>query len=469
MRTDLEYRTHISRLRKLVARKSIERILWTTLLLVLILNTVALCLQKTGLFQWESQAVYPLLLLISLAFSVLYHLRKRKAFKDTLIDIDLRLDLKDRLTTVYEYHQLGRKSLFMDRLIEEAINLLGSIKRKQIFPRQLTTVHLLIPFFAVMFILALTVDLSPRASDEARATMERLKHIGIELEKYARHARPEKKGTKKEPEQELFEQIDAIAQAIREGSMREKRLLESLNTIMNRSESERKRLTKRLGDELGLGDMSTVPELQNLQKERPSSTDLVRLKKELKDLFGGEVPPSISEDISELGLYHELARFLKGTTDDIGAGLGEETDGLREGERSQIASGSISRSPKETEEHPEASEDHSTGDEKSRFTAGRAKAKKEKQASYDLERLKTPTLKDKGISGRGDRYHTAVRSLPAIGRARLQEEDVIKAYQKEFESVLKKEDIPRPYREYVKQYFLSIGLGKETEENEYTQ
>ena len=36
---------------------------------------------------------------------------------------------------------------------------------------------------------------------------------------------------------------------------------------------------------------------------------------------------------------------------------------------------------------------------------------------------------------------------------------------KELENVIRKEEIPRPYREYIKQYFLSIGLGKEMGEN----
>jgi hypothetical protein len=47
----------------------------------------------------------------------------------------------------------------------------------------------------------------------------------------------------------------------------------------------------------------------------------------------------------------------------------------------------------------------------------------------------------------------------------LKEEEVIRAYQKEFENVLQKEDIPLLYREYVKQYFLSIGMGEEQEGN----
>jgi hypothetical protein len=459
--TDFEFKTRISKLRRLIVRKSIAKILRATLLLALIFNTVALGLQKTGVFQWEGYAVYPLLLLISFAFSTLYHLHRKKSFKETLIDIDIRLDLKERLTTVYEYHQLGKRSLFMDRLKKESISLLGTLRGKQIFPRHFTIVHLLIPVFTIMFILVLTVDLSPRASKQERATTERLRQIGIELEKYAKRARPEKAEAKKQTKKELVEQMKAIARALQEGSMKEKRLLKSLDGIMNRSESERKRLTRRLREELGLGDISSIPGVQDLQKDKPNPTELARLKKELKDLFGGEVPPSISQDISNLALHHEIAQFLKGTMEDVGSKFKEET--------TQELSASMSRPPGRTEDRPEAAEDRPAGDEESLSTAGRGKAEVEKQAPYDLVRLKRPALKDKGVSGRGDRYNTSVRSLPAIGRARLKEEEIIRAYQKEFESVLRKEDIPLLYREYVKQYFLSIGIGKEPEGNGDTQ
>jgi hypothetical protein len=455
--TDFEFETHISKLRRLIVWKSIVKILWATLLIALILNTFALGLQNTGLFHWEGYAVYPLLLLISFAFSLLYHLRRKRSFKDTLIDIDIRLELKERLSTAYEYHQLGKSSLFMDRLIDETINLLGTLKRKQIFPRRFTIVHLLIPVFTIMFILVLTVDLSPRSSEQERATSERHRQIGIELEKYAKKARPEKREVKKEKEKELVEQMKAIARALQKGSMKEKRLLKSLEGIMNRSDSERKRLTRRLGEELGLGDISSIPVLQDLQKDKPNPAELARLKNELKDLFGGDLPPSISEDISNLALHHEMAQFLEGAMEDVGSEL--------KGETTQRLSASMSRPPGRTEDPPEASEDRPAEDAESPFTAGRGKAEAEKRAPYELARLKKPALKDKGVSGRGDRYNTSVRSLPSIGRALLKEEEIKRVYQKEFESVLQKEDIPLLYREYVKQYFLSIGIGKEPEGN----
>ena len=134
-------------------------------------------------------------------------------------------------------------------------------------------------------------------------------------------------------------------------------------------------------------------------------------------------------------------------------------------EEDETGSGSIARPERRRNGNPEESNDRLTEDEESVFTAGREKAKGDSKAPYELESPETPVVKDKGVSGRGDGYTTYVRSLPAIGRAGLKEEDIIRAYQKELENVIRKEEIPRPYREYIKQYFLSIGLGKEMGEN----
>ena len=70
-------------------------------------------------------------------------------------------------------------------------------------------------------------------------------------------------------------------------------------------------------------------------------------------------------------------------------------------------------------------------------------------------------MKDKGVSGQGEWYSVHVRSLSKIGKATLKEEEVIRQYQQEIEHVLQKEDMPLTYREYIKNYFLSIGLRKE--------
>ena len=125
-------------------------------------------------------------------------MERKQSLKDALIDIDIRLGLKERLSTAYEYHQVDRKSFFINRLIEEANNLLESLRGKQIVPRHFSAVHLMIPIFSVMIILLLAIDFSPEASEQERAAAERFKQIGVEMEKYANRVRPKKAEEEKE-------------------------------------------------------------------------------------------------------------------------------------------------------------------------------------------------------------------------------------------------------------------------------
>ena len=64
-------------------------------------------------------------------------------------------------------------------------------------------------------------------------------------------------------------------------------------------------------------------------------------------------------------------------------------------------------------------------------------------------------------------YVIHIRSLTAIGQSRVEPEDIIRNYQQEIEGILQKEDIPLNYREYIKHYFISIGLKTEENAHEY--
>ena len=482
------FKTSIAKLRKRIIRHWIEQILLTTILLALILNTIALGLYKLGVFKWEGYAVYPLLLLFSFALSLLYTFHRKISFQDALIEMDIRLGLKDRLSTAREYHQSGRRSLFLDRLTLEANSLLESLRGRQIVPRHFSRTHLLISVFTFALILLIFIDWSPRGVEEDRGSMERLKQIGVQLERYAEGIRPDASEAVRDSQKNLSEHMEAVARALQDESISEKKLLKSLDRLMNQSEREKRRLTDKLNEELNLGGLSQIPVLDSLQTGEPTSAEIAQLKKALDDLFDGEVPASISQDLSNLALHNEMTAFFEKTRETLGVPLKEDfgkngkksllagqatedslinQDTVKEGDETSF--GSVARPEQRANGEPEEPDNRPTEVGESVFTAGREKAKGEKKAPYDLESPDTPVLKDKGVSGRGDRYSTYARSLPAIGRARLKEDEIIRAYQKELENVMRKEDIPRAYREYIKQYFLSIGLGKEMEENGNTE
>jgi len=82
----------------------------------------------------------------------------------------------------------------------------------------------------------------------------------------------------------------------------------------------------------------------------------------------------------------------------------------------------------------------------------------QKKPSHKLGKSKGPGIKDKIISPQANNYLMHIRSLGAIGESRLKEDNILRTYQQEIESILQKENMPLNYREYIKQYFISIGL-----------
>jgi hypothetical protein len=492
LRANHSFLTGISKLRRLIIKERIKRVLTVTFLLSLMLNTLALGVQKIGLLRWEGYTVYPILVLVSFAFSLLFGLRTIKSFMDELIEIDVRLGLKERLSTAYECHQLGRKSVFVDGLIEDATSLLGSIKAHEIFPRSFSSVHLCIPLLAAAIVILLSIDLAPTPTKDS-ATGERLKQIGRKMEEYSKREIQGIKEEAEKPRSDVSRHMENITEELKSKTMTKERLLKSLAALIKEVEAEQTQLAHRLEAELGLEDMVSTPKLKPLQKENVSPNEVKQLREQLEELFEGEVPASLSQDISSLDQNRRLEVFLDDIINEVGFALEvddevsfrEEEKGVSLGgtfgegkNNDKEISGGRALAPLESDEvnterqitsvlgQAKASskgsgEGDPAPDEVSSYAAGREKSEGGRKPPYQLRSSKGPVLEDRGNSGQGDWYNIHVRSLPAKGKAGLMEEDVIRPYRRELEGALRKEDIPLNYREYIKNYFLSIGLRQE--------
>ncbi len=470
-----------------------RRLLVVTFSLGLVFNSIALGVQKIGLFHWNGYSIYPLLVLIAFACSVFYSFRTRRSFLDELIELDARLELKDRMSTAYEYQQLGRGSVFVDMLMKDAGHILGSIKESRIFPRQFSPTHLLIPLFTVVMVVLILVDFGPSAPRDDR-TGKRLKLIGIKLEKYSKRTTQDTKKPDKKLRKNLYEKMEKLAKELQTQSMTKKRLLKSLGELRKEAETESTMLARHLEAELSLGDTSSTPMLQPLQKEKITQDDVNQVKERLEELFDGKIPASISQEMSNLDQSIRLEEFLGEATDQVLSALQDEGDlfveekkkkafeGVESDETSKdtlsgqalvpLQSGKEGDTTKKPPGQMQAKsglkapvKEDTTADDDESFIAGRGKADGKKRPPNELQGAKGPTLKDKGISGPGDRFNAYVRSLPTIKKAKLKEEEVLRRYRTELESVLNKEDIPLHYREYIKNYFLSIGLRKGDEDD----
>jgi hypothetical protein len=95
--------------------------------------------------------------------------------------------------------------------------------------------------------------------------------------------------------------------------------------------------------------------------------------------------------------------------------------------------------------------------------AGNAKSNGSHKPGAEIEKTAGSGVQDKVMSAQVKQYLVRIRTQTATGESKLKEEEIVRTYRKEIEGVLQKEEIPLNYRDYIKHYFLSIGL--ETEDS----
>ncbi len=106
-------------------------------------------------------SIYLVLTLLSFGLSLLFHLLTRKDFLSELIEIDSRLQLKERLSTAFEYRQSGRESRFREELLADAGRVLEGLPRNKIYPLGFSAAYVLIPLFAFILLGLSLFDFSP--------------------------------------------------------------------------------------------------------------------------------------------------------------------------------------------------------------------------------------------------------------------------------------------------------------------
>ncbi len=485
MRVDPLFAEGISRLRTLIIRDRARRLFLSALLLSLIFNALLLGMEEAGLLHIEGRSIHVLLCLVSIALCAYGSVRSSKGIMGELIEIDARLGLKERLSTAYECHHLGRRSIFAELLIKEAGTLLGLIRGNRIFPGLLTPFHLLIPLFAVLIVFLLLVDLLPSPSGPKIDAPKRLERIGSRMEEYARQKKNYGEEGEKGKREDLYRQMQKVARELQtEEHISEDKLLESLDTLIGQVKKERMGVSRRLMKELSIGD--SHPSMDGmLEKEDITLEELMGFRDRLGDIFDHEIPGSVMKEIKALEQELQLERFLGEAIDEVrmllkgntgmkfGKGAGARM-GIRAKDREQdkqnlpnmdadliapLMTGPVTGKARSGSLESPKKSGGEKGDRIAR--SGKGKGTADRMGSHGLESPKTPVVKDKGEAGPGDWYNVHIRSLPGASKAEMKKGDIIRSFKKELEGVLQKEDIPLEHKEYIKNYFLSIGLRRE--------
>lgn len=489
---DTRFTEEIKHLQQRVLFKYSNQFILYALCFFLLLHGLILAAEKSGLHRFERDPLFYLSFgaIILLATSIGLYLRKSSLLY-LLIEIDSRLDLQDRLSTAYEYHLAEKKSIFSADLLEDAVRSLNRFSRRELLPLNFSRLYLVAALLFSLNLLLLVVG----APDQDRSSTLNAQATEREREKDAAQTPEQRKQEDKrlreeKKNEEGYERLREKAETLRQTPLpqqeRARKLQEMLQEVQGMQEG--------LMDSASAGDESIdlenmpIREVPQQQRRRRSSLQNIEellqnmLSKDASGAFDGssELSPELQEQLSELMEDLEEQQFdssqeaQKGDTgaedsesssgasadrEDGQNGKQEESDGDGNDESSspeQLARGMSEAGREGDMDDPGQME----GDE---FQAaiGSGTSDGEEYSPSTPETSDNPVQKDRVQTSEQEQYNAHIRSVTKIGKARLPEENPARPYRREVESVLLQEEMPLNYREYIKNYFLSIGLTEE--------
>jgi len=271
--------------------------------------------------------------------------------------------------------------------------------------------------------------------------------------------------------------------------------LAALDGLLEEVDGEQARLARELGTRLDAADIDRMPTAKSPDLANLSSSQLEKLKGILNRALNNRIPDSISQPIETLQELDSIENLLSRILDDLKDGQANTDDSILAAETEEGQSPQPNELPDDEPGAPGMSypsgdffgRDPNTEERAGRQhfgkgrreengwqdemeppgelsnAAGDAKSKAASNPGRSLAKAKGSASQDKTASSPAKTYLIQIRALTDPGEASLKEDEIFRTYRQEVESILQKENIPANYREYIKNYFISIGVN--TEEN----
>jgi hypothetical protein len=477
----------MSRLKKGFRRRTLGRMILVTLLLFLTLFAVATGIAKAAIWQPQRRELAVIgLFAFSVCFALIHTAFKRGSFIERLIEIDRRLGLHDRISTAYEYHAAGWASELSGLLIADAVGTLGRLKHRQVFPRRPIVLPAVLVGLLLLNAVLLSIGHLATEPRPAAPHSQELAALRTSLQVYtARQQRASSAADDASPN-DLSRKLQSAVERLNQTSIKPDDMLQSLNSILNEVQAAQRRLARELSQNLGAAGLEEMA-VQTIQEPYPDSLrGLNRLQEMLGKLFDGEIPEDIQRSLEALkeqlgleGILSQLIDELKTRRDEPSDSIGKlpgaagpSHDAQSQHDRGsqphnfqtsgeQASSASDSGVSARSEADADADAQRAGGQDDISISAGRQKGSDRKTSAYELQTATGPALRDQVGSTAGKSYRLLIRSSAAFNRADSNEQEIIRPYRQEVENILRKEDIPQNYRDYIKNYFLAIGLRTE--------
>lgn len=500
MSTEASFAGQISKIRQRMVLQASYRVLLHGSSIFLGIGIVYFILTRAGVVNHTTNyARYALALGLSYSAALIIGLARRTRFLDALIDIDRRLKLQDRVSTAYEYFTSGKKTEFTELLLHDAAVNLRQVSGQQLLPARFSSLHLAAMVLLSINILLYSGVIFTPEFEPTPGELEKIDAAGQLVKDYMIRRIEDKTAPQPKPRSGHAQKLAQISRELNDVSNPYEQRLGALSSFLQEIEGEQARLAQELGTRLDSAAIEQLPVPKTPDLANLSSGQLEKLKALLSKTLNDQLPDSIGRNIESLQELDSLEELLSRIMDDLEAGREKTEDTVLRADGAEGERGSqSSESPENQSAEPDgrypgaefSARSPTAGDriDGGNFTdgpgsernlpdetesargysdaAGNAKSNRETQRSRELEKAQTSASQDQPAASPAKTYLIRIRALTDVGEARVNAEDVLRTYRQEVETVLKKEDIPVNYREYIKNYFISIGLNTKDDTHE---
>jgi len=493
MHADNSFISQIKEIKRRVAIRTAHGLLLNAGLIFLGLQLAAFGVAMAGLAEAAVDgAWYMVSGGISLSAAALIGLARRRNFLQVLIEIDRRLGLKDRLGTAYEYCQKKDGAEFSALLMQDAAACLHRVDRRQLLPGGFSRRHIifiiLLPAAAALYML----DYPALRFQSAQVRPKTSRHADALLRNYTFRRIEDKAQSATGPEAALSSKLEQLGKQLDDPSLTPDQRLDALTAALKELQAERSRLADALAAKLNAAGIQAISVRQIPRLEDLSPDQAAQLKSLLNKALTGPAQDAANENLESLEQLENIEKILSQLADEARKDQSENQNfaaSMEEDSQSSQDAGGLDSSRDDPGQSlfdtrlngPDRSSPAGTGEPGSAqapdnederraeeglgegvsSSAGRSGSAGEKKSSADIEKSAGPTMPDKMAASPVKSYLIPIRALTETGASRLKDEDIRRTYSQAVESVLQKEDIPLNYREYIKNYFMAIGLNPE--------
>jgi len=497
MDVENSFNIQIAKIKRRIVIQAIFRVLLYVSLIFFGIRTVFLILSIAGLTNYHFKGGWYFVSIgFSLAAALFIAFGTRSNFLNVFIEIDHRLGLQDRLSTAYEYLKSGKKTEFADLLMNDAAARLQQFSLGKIVPARFSRLYPVAIILLIVNVLLYSGIFPASEFKSTRRDLEKIENAGKILQKYTIGRVDDQADRQSKPQSEYARKLKQISNRLNDSTKTARERFAALNSFLKEVQGEQARLANELGTRLDSADIKDLPVQKIPDPANLSSNQLEKLKAILNKMLNNRIPDSINQKIESLqeldGMEKLLARIIDDLNDDRPVADNPAAADTK-GQSSQSTEDSDNPSDDPTPANsirqysdPSGSTENRTdrsGSAKSRqeddnpvdgmdepggksTSAGRAISNTESRSSYQIDQSPGTATQDQLASAWAKSYLIHIRALTDIGEARLKEDEIFQTYRREVESILQKEEMPQNYREYIKNYFISVGMHTEDEAHE---